>query len=100
MKVKIENISGIDYLTFKVTEEIGLTVLPVITKGTRRGTNSWTWNGNLEKPTLRPSVRTVYHNGTEMTEIHYWLTDGVAYCLKDCKDGNANKELTLLELEY
>lgn len=99
MKAKLDNINGIDYLTFKVTEEIGLMQLPVITKGKRQGTNAWTWNGDLDKPTLRPSVRTNYHNGKEMTEIHYWLNDGIADCLGDCKDGNAGKKLTLLELE-
>ena len=99
MKAKLENINGIDYLTFEVNKEVGLTQLPVITKGTRQGTNAWTWNGSLENPTLRPSVRTNYHNGKEMTEIHYWLNDGIADCLGDCKDGNSGKKLTLLECE-
>lgn len=99
MKAKHEIIDGVGYLTFKVTEEIGLMKLPVITKGTRQGTNAWTWNGDLEKPTLRPSVRTGYYNGKEMTEIHYWLNDGIADCLGDCKDGNAGKKLALMELE-
>lgn len=100
MKAKLENYNGIDYLTFKVNDEIGLTQLPVITKGTRQGTNAWTWNGDLEKPTLRPSIRTVYpkENG-EMTEIHYWLTSGIVDCLGDCKDGNSGKKLTLLECD-
>jgi flagellar hook assembly protein FlgD len=99
MKTKHEIVDGVGYLTFKVTEEIGLMKLPVITKGTRQGTNAWTWNGDLEKPTLRPSVRTGYYNGKEMTEIHYWLNDGIADCLSDCKDGNAGKKLALMEIE-
>jgi Family of unknown function (DUF6527) len=94
-KAKLENIDGVDYLTFKVNEEVGLTQLPVITKGTRKGTNCWTWNGSLEKPTLRPSIRTGYYNGKEMTEIHYWLNDGIADCLSDCKDGNAGNKIQL-----
>jgi len=98
MKAKYEIIDGVGYLTFKVTEEIGLMKLPVITKGTRQGTNAWTWNGDLDKPTLRPSVRTRYYNGKEMTEIHYWLNDGIADCLGDCKDGNAGKKLALIEI--
>lgn len=98
MKAKIDNINGVDYLTFKVTEEIGFMQLPVITKGTRDGTNAWTWNGDLEKPTLRPSIRTGYYNGKEMTEIHYWLNDGIADCLSDCKDGNNGKQIMLLDL--
>ena len=99
MKAKLDNINGIDYLTFKVSGEVGLTQLPVITKGSRDKLNAWTWNGSLESPTLRPSVRTKYHNGKEMTEIHYWLNDGIVDCLGDCKDGNEGKKLTLLEVE-
>jgi hypothetical protein len=98
MKTKLENINGTDYLTFKVTEEIGLMQLPVIIKGTREGTNCWTWNGDLEKPTLKPSIRTSYHNGNEMTEIHYWLNNGICECLLDCKDGNSGKKINLLEI--
>jgi hypothetical protein len=100
MKAKLENHNGIDYLTFKVNDEIGLTQLPVITKGSRDKSNAWTWNGDLEKPTLRPSVRTTYHNGKEMTEIHYWLNDGVCICLSDCKDGNAGKKLELETVSF
>lgn len=98
MRSKLENINGVDYLTFKVSEEMGLMQLPVIRKGTREGTNAWTWNGDLEKPTLRPSIRTSYHNGIEMTEIHYWLNDGICDCLSDCRDGNSGKKINLLEL--
>jgi hypothetical protein len=99
MKSKLENINGIDYLSFKPSEEIGLMQIPVITKGTREGTGAWTWNGDFEKPTLRPSLRTSYHNGKEMTEIHYWLNDGICDCLSDCKDGNSGKKIELLELD-
>ena len=98
MKAKLHTVDGIDYLTFKVNEEVGITQLPVITKGTRQGTNAWNWNGSLDKPTLKPSIRTRYYNGKEMTEIHYWLNDGVCQCLSDCKDGNAGKNIELIEM--
>ncbi len=100
MKAKLENRNGIDYLTFKVNEEVGLTQLPVITKGSRDKANAWTWNGDLENPTLRPSVRTKYTNEQgEDTEIHYWLNDGICDCLSDCKDGNAGKKIELSNIE-
>lgn len=99
MKTKLENINGTDYLSFKLSQEIGLMQIPVITKGTREGGGAWTWNGDLEKPTLRPSLRTSYYNGKEMTEIHYWLNDGICDCLADCKDGNSGKKIELLELD-
>lgn len=98
MKAKLQNINGVDYLTFKPNKEIGATTIPVITKGSRKGTNAWSWNGSLEKPTVRPSLRTAYPkpNG-EMTEVHYWLNEGVCQCLADCKDGNAGKYLELID---
>lgn len=99
MKAKLENRNGIDYLTFTPEGMEFPTTIPVITKGSREKNNAWTWNGSLDKPTVRPSVRTNYHNGTEMTEIHYWLNDGICDCLGDCKDGNSGKKLNLLECE-
>jgi len=99
MKAKVKNHNGVDYLEFKVPEGIGLMLLPVITKGKREGSAVWTWNGDLEKPTLRPSVRTKYTNEKgEYVEIHYWLNDGVCQCLDDCTDGNAGKKLELIDI--
>lgn len=96
MKAKFENIDGIDYLTFRPECMPRLTMLPVILKGKRDGTNAWTWNGNLEIPTLRPSIRTEYANEKgERKVIHYWLNDGMCQCLDDCTDGNAGKTFPL-----
>ncbi len=98
MKAILENKNGVDYLSFTPKGMEFPTTIPVITKGNRDEANAWTWNGSLEKPTVRPSVRTKYLNDKgEMTEIHYWLSDGVCQCLSDCKDGNAGKHLELLE---
>ena len=95
MKAKLENRNVVDYLSFKPKGMKYQTTIPVITKGIRDENNAWSWNGDLDKPTVRPSVRTKYHNGKEMTEIHYWLNDGICDCLSDCKDGNAGKKLEL-----
>jgi hypothetical protein len=40
MKAKLENHNGIDYLTFKVSDVVGLTQLPVITAGSRDKLNT------------------------------------------------------------
>src|SRR6266404_966629 len=32
--------------------------LPIIIKGRREGTGKWTWNGDVDKPTLKPSILT------------------------------------------
>lgn len=68
-------------------------------KGKREGSGSWTWNGDTEKPTLKPSLLT---RGTEpITDeelerlkngekiqpkdfrCHSWITDGQAIFLDD-----------------
>ncbi|RYD61732.1 MAG: hypothetical protein EOP84_35380 [Verrucomicrobiaceae bacterium] len=63
--------------------------------GTREGTGNWTWNGDTEKPTLKPSVLT--WNGTE--RCHTWITDGQAIFLDDCSHEFAGQTLDLLEVQ-
>lgn len=98
MKSKITVIDGIDYLSFQPEENEFQITIPVITKGSRSLANAWTWNGSLEAPTLRPSVRTEYPKEGKMVVIHYWLTDGICQCLSDCTDGNSGKNIPLAEL--
>lgn len=99
MKTYLENSGGVDYLSFKPKGMEYLTMLPVITKGSRDDSNAWTWNGDSEKPTLRPSIRSEYTNKEgKIVVIHYWLNDGLCQCLSDCTDGNAGKLLDLAEL--
>lgn len=99
MKAKIDNRNGVDYLSFTPEGMNHPTCIPVITKGSREESNAWTWNGSLESPTVRPSIRTRYANGEGKTvTIHYWLNEGICQCLGDCTDGNAGKNLTLIEI--
>lgn len=75
--------------------------MPVITSGSRDKANAWTWNSDLEKPTIRPSVRTNYTNEKgEDVIIHYWLNDGICQCLSDCTDGNSCKYLQLKDIKW
>lgn len=46
------------HLKIRIPGPSGLIQLPVMIKGTRAGTGNWTWNGDTEKPTLKPSVLT------------------------------------------
>jgi len=96
MKARLERKAEVDYLIFKLKGMRVQTVIPVITKGNRDIFNAWTWNGSLEAPTVRPSVKTQYVNEKrESVVIHYWLNDGICKCLGDCTDGNANKNIEL-----
>ena len=100
MKAKLREVNGIKYLSFTPKGLMWATEIPVITKGSREENNAWTWNGSLDKPTVRPSVRTQYTNQKgEKVMIHYWLNDGICKCLGDCTDGNKGKDLTLKEVK-
>ena len=69
--------------------------LPVITKGSRDEAKAWSWNGSLEKPTLRPSIKTTHSDGTIS---HIWLNDGMCQYLDDSTDGFAGQTLPLIPL--
>ena len=74
--------------------------LPVITKGSRDGTPCWTWNGSVDKPTLKPSVLVsgyCYDTGKDFS-CHTWITDGKAKFLGDCTHDSANTVQDLLDV--
>jgi hypothetical protein len=71
--------------------------LTVITSGSRDKTGAWTWNGDIEKPTLRPSIKTTHGGSGEVS--HLWLNEGVCQHLGDSTDGLAGQTLPLQILE-
>ena len=100
---------------------VGLLTLPVQIKGTRAGTGNWTWNGDVEKPTLRPSVLTqsghfapqfdpenhscwckfnAEHPGEAPAfhcyRCHCWVTDGKAQFIDDTTHEFRGKTVELL----
>lgn len=85
------------HIAFHLPGPTGKLTLPVITSGTRAGTNAWTWNGDTEKPTLRPSVLTT--NGEGRWKCHSWITDGQAIFLPDSTHEHAGKTIDLLDVE-
>jgi hypothetical protein len=93
---------------------VGKLHLPVIQSGTRAGTGCWTWNGNVDKPTLRPSV---LHEGTYVCtdaehatlmagghveprhyRCHTWVNDGQAQFLDDCSHELRGQTVDMLEV--
>ena len=82
------------HVVLRVPGPSGQIVLPVITGGKREGTGCWTWNGDIEKPTLRPSVLTTGHN----YRCHSWINDGCAQFLADSSHDFAGKILELLNV--
>ena len=71
-------------------------MIPVIHgNASRKGTGCWSWNGDVDKPTLRPSVKT----WTRDVSCHTWVTDGQAIFLNDCTHELAGKTVDLLEVD-
>ncbi|WP_396190408.1 DUF6527 family protein [Flavobacterium sp.] len=58
--------------------------VPVVLSGPRKETGGWSWNGDMYKPTLKPSFRTVGDDETGNEYVcHTWVTDGEAIYLSD-----------------
>jgi hypothetical protein len=75
-----------------------LLTLPVILRGMRAGTGCWTWNGDIEKPTLRPSILT--HMGCDGQVVcHSWVNDGQAQFLSDCTHEFRGQTVDLLDVD-
>lgn len=86
------------HVTLNFPGPVGLLTLPVIIKGTRDGTGCWTWNGDVDKPTLRPSVlTTVQHLGMR---CNTWVGDGQAQFLEDCSHELRGQTVDMLEVPY
>ena len=82
------------HLTLNMPSPTGKLTLPVITSGSRKDTVSWTWNGDTEKPTLRPSILTNSH----LFRCHSFVNDGCVQFLSDCSHEKANTTVELLDV--
>ena len=69
-------------------------LIPVI-KGKREGTPCWSWNGDTEFPTLRPSILT--YDGR--MKCHSFLTDGKVKFLADSTHELAGTTVDLLDVD-
>ena len=57
---------------------------------------SWDWNGDVEKPTLSPSILTKHDNFV----CHSFLTDGVFHFLSDSTHALAGKSVPIPDLPH
>lgn len=89
------------HVTLNIPGPTGKLTLPVIQRGKREGTGCWTWNGETESPTLRPSVLTEGYREAigGKFRCHSWINDGAAQFLGDCSHELANKTVALLDVE-
>lgn len=74
--------------------------LPIQLHGSRAETNNWSWNGDIENPTVKPSilVQTVYGEKREPLRCHTFVNDGVVQFLSDCSHELAGQTINLLEV--
>ncbi len=94
----------------------GKIMLPVVHgNATRSGTGCWSWNGDTEKVTLKPSLLTKghYHLTDDEYErilaggkvspkpfrCHVWITDGKVQFLNDSDHKFAGQTIDLLDVE-
>jgi hypothetical protein len=82
------------HLRLNIPGPTGELVLPVQIKGRRDGTGNWTWNGDVDRPTLRPSVLS---QGGDW-RCHSWITDGRAQFLDDCTHELRGQTVDLLDV--
>ncbi len=72
----------------------GLHMLPV---NTTVKTPAWTWDGNLIRPTLSPSILT----GKDSPNIcHSFLRDGIFEFLSDCAHSLAGQKVEMPDLPH
>lgn len=76
-------------------------MIPVIRRGSRSASARrpvWSWNGDTEKPTLKPSILT--RGGGDMSEVcHTWVNDGMVQYLEDSTHEFAGQTRPLLDVE-
>lgn len=77
------------------TELDGGTGLHMLAVNTDKHQPSWTWDGDLEKPSLNPSIKT----GEGTSKIcHSYLTEGKFQFLSDCTHSLKNQFIDLPDL--
>jgi len=59
------------------------------------GSHGWQWNGDVERPTLSPSILTK----NQMGVCHSFVRDGQIQFLADCTHEYAGQTLDLLEVD-
>ena len=76
-------------------------MLPVVQgNADRRGTPCWSWNGDVEKPTLKPSILTgANFEASEKLKCHSFVTDGKIEFLDDSTHEFAGQTMDLLDIE-
>lgn len=104
MKAMIRNIldHGVQYQALMfvcpgcdLSDGSGLHILPVNTNKTKP---AWTWNGNLEAPTVSPSILTKGGGKVLPYVCHSYLKAGIFEFLGDCTHALVNQHVAMPDL--
>lgn len=86
------------YLVLNFPGPLPLRILPIAI-GKKTKNSQWLWNGDMEKPTLTPSIRTTGgHKGEHL--CHSFVTDGKIKFLNDSTHEFAGQIVDLLDAIY
>ena len=84
------------HIYFQFKNEDSPRCLPVQIKGTREGTKNWSWNGDVDRPTVKPSIAC---RPSGQYKCHVWLNDGCVQHLSDCTCGFRGETHELEDLD-
>lgn len=75
--------------------------IPVQLSGSRQNTKNWSWNGDIENPTLKPSILTEFTWGEErkVYRCHSFVNDGKVQFLNDCSHELVGHTVDLLDIK-
>lgn len=59
----------------------------------------WKFNGDLENPTISPSVKVEYHGADKDTVCHSFIRDGKIQYLSDCTHELNGKTVDMIDLD-
>ncbi|MCK4883540.1 MAG: hypothetical protein KAS30_01590 [Candidatus Diapherotrites archaeon] len=101
--IKVEGNKSMNCLPHEATHvelnfptEFSYVRLPVILGNkTRDKTLCWSWNGDVTKPTFKPSILTT----CSKYRCHSFVTDGKIKFLSDCSHEFAGQTVELLDIE-
>lgn len=57
----------------------------------------WTWDGNVEKPTISPSIMVSWRHGDKEHVCHSFVRNGVWEYLSDCTHDMAGQHVPMEE---
>ena len=91
------SIEEVELVQLNIPGPISTRIIPVILSGPRKGTGNWSWNGDVDKPTLKPSILT--DNGEGGIRCHSFVNDGMVKFLADCSHEFAGQTLPLFDVD-